>query len=158
VEVSENLNQSLNGRSCPQDFVNYIAGGLKEQGGFAVSLMGQSSTRERIPACWIVFPEEPPVTESHLDSTARAERHERSRMIRDVVIFMSVAVCLLIAVFAVIQSLKGDEQPLVSMACAGKLYSSYDPKNFDQCVGVCMACNAGVRTTCSTSCRLRGAR
>lgn len=95
---------------------------------------------------------------SHLDSTAKAERHDRSRMIRDVVIFMSVSVCLLIAVFAVLQSTKSDEQTQVSMACVGKLYSSYDPKNFDQCVAVCMACNAGVRTTCSTSCRLRGAR
>lgn len=98
------------------------------------------------------------MTGSHFDSTDKAERHERSRMIRDVVIFMTVAVGLLIAGFTLVQSLKPDEQPQVSMACATRLYSSYDPSNFDQCVAVCMACNAGVRTTCSTSCRLRGAR
>lgn len=95
---------------------------------------------------------------SHFDSAERAERRERSRMIRGVVIFMSATVCLLIAGFAVMQSLSAPEPPLVSMACATKLYSSYDPKNFDQCVAVCIACNAGVKTTCSTSCKLRGAR
>jgi len=79
-------------------------------------------------------------------------------MIRSVVIFMSVTVCLLVAIFALMQSLRPAEPPPVTVACASKLYSSYDPKNFDQCVAVCMACNAGVKTTCSTSCRLRGAR
>lgn len=98
------------------------------------------------------------MTGSHFNSTAKAERHERSRMIRDVVIFMTVAVCLLIGGFALMQALKSDDPPQVSMACAAKLYSSYDPRNFDQCLAVCMACNAGVKTTCSTSCKLRGAR
>ena len=79
-------------------------------------------------------------------------------MLRNVIVFMSATVCLLIAGFALMQSLSAPEPPMVSMACAAKLYSSYDPQNFDQCVGVCMACNAGVKTTCSTSCRLRGAR
>jgi len=43
-------------------------------------------------------------------------------------------------------------------ACAAKLYSKYDPKNFDQCVDVCLRCQRGVTTTCTTSCTLKGAR
>jgi hypothetical protein len=43
-------------------------------------------------------------------------------------------------------------------ACAAKLYSSYDPKNFEQCVDVCLRCQRGVTTTCTTSCTLKGAR
>lgn len=98
------------------------------------------------------------MTGSQLDGAERTVRRERPRMIRGVVIFVSMTVCLLVAVFALTQSLKPAEPPPVTVACASKLYSSYDPKNFDQCVAVCMACNAGVRTTCSTSCKLRGAR
>lgn len=98
------------------------------------------------------------MTGSQLDGAERTVRRERPRMIRGVVIFVSMTVCLLVAVFALTQSLKPAEPPQVTVACASKLYSSYDPKNFDQCVAVCMACNAGVRTTCSTSCKLRGAR
>ena len=33
-------------------------------------------------------------------------------------------------------------------SCASKLYSSYNPKDMKQCVGVCIACNRGVTTTC----------
>ena len=98
------------------------------------------------------------MTGSQLDGAERTVRRERPRMIRGVVIFVSMTVCLLVAVFALTQSLKPAEPPAVTVACASKLYSSYDPKNFEQGVAVCMACNAGVRTTCSTSCKLRGAR
>ncbi|UPJ54680.1 hypothetical protein IVB30_06590 [Bradyrhizobium sp. 200] len=42
--------------------------------------------------------------------------------------------------------------------CARKLYSQYDPKNMKQCVAVCIACERGVMTTCSTACTLRGAQ
>ena len=42
--------------------------------------------------------------------------------------------------------------------CARKLYSTYNPKNMKQCVGVCIACDKGVTTTCSTACTLKGAR
>lgn len=41
--------------------------------------------------------------------------------------------------------------------CARKLYSTYNPKDMKQCVAVCIACQSGVMTTCSTSCTLRGA-
>jgi hypothetical protein len=42
--------------------------------------------------------------------------------------------------------------------CARKLYSQYNPKDIKQCVAVCIACERGVMTTCSTACTLRGAQ
>ena len=42
--------------------------------------------------------------------------------------------------------------------CARKLYSQYNPKDIKQCVAVCIACERGVITTCSTACTLRGAQ
>jgi ferredoxin-like protein FixX len=64
---------------------------------------------------------------------------------------------LLIALFAASRYFSAEE-PSVVPACAAKLYSPYDPKNLEQCMGVCLACSAGVKTTCSTSCTLKGAR
>lgn len=98
------------------------------------------------------------MTGSDTGSTAKAEKHGRSGMIRGVILLMSTVVCLLIVAFAVMRSLGNAEQPQASLACATKLYSTYDPKNLEQCMAVCMACSAGVKTTCSTSCKLRGAR
>ncbi len=43
-------------------------------------------------------------------------------------------------------------------SCAAKLYSAYNPKDLNQCVDVCINCNRGTTTTCSTSCTLKGAR
>ena len=43
-------------------------------------------------------------------------------------------------------------------SCTRKLYSAYNPKDMKQCVAVCIACERGVMTTCSTSCTLKGAR
>lgn len=42
-------------------------------------------------------------------------------------------------------------------SCAQKLYSPYNPRDMKQCVAVCIACERGVTTTCSTSCKLKGA-
>jgi len=42
-------------------------------------------------------------------------------------------------------------------ACAAKLYGHYDPANKEQCVNVCLRCERGVTTTCTTSCSLKGA-
>ena len=42
--------------------------------------------------------------------------------------------------------------------CARKLYSQYNPKDLKQCVAVCITCERGVVTTCSTACTLRGAQ
>ena len=41
--------------------------------------------------------------------------------------------------------------------CVSKLYTPYNPKDMKQCVAVCIACDRGVITTCSTSCTLKGA-
>lgn len=98
------------------------------------------------------------MTGSHIGSTVKAEKHARSRMIRGVILLVSAVVCLLVVAFAVVRSLGNAEQPQASLACAAKLYSSYDPQNLEQCMAVCMSCSAGVKTTCSTSCKLRGAR
>ena len=42
-------------------------------------------------------------------------------------------------------------------SCARNLYSPYNPKDMKQCVGVCLGCDRGVTTTCTTSCMLKGA-
>ena len=42
-------------------------------------------------------------------------------------------------------------------SCATDLFPSSNPKNLDQCVAACLKCDRGVMTTCSTSCRLKGA-
>jgi hypothetical protein len=42
--------------------------------------------------------------------------------------------------------------------CAVNLFSNYSSKNLQQCVDVCVKCDNGVVTTCSTSCTLKGAR
>jgi hypothetical protein len=41
--------------------------------------------------------------------------------------------------------------------CATDVYPSYNPKVLDQCIAVCIKCDHGVVTTCSTSCNLKGA-
>ena len=43
-------------------------------------------------------------------------------------------------------------------SCARKLYSVYNPKDLKQCISVCISCQRGVMTTCSTSCTLKGAQ
>ena len=42
--------------------------------------------------------------------------------------------------------------------CISKLYTPYNPKDMKQCVAVCITCERGVMTTCSTSCKLKGAQ
>lgn len=42
-------------------------------------------------------------------------------------------------------------------ACSAKLYTQYNPNDIKQCVDVCIRCDKGVATTCSTSCTLKGA-
>lgn len=42
--------------------------------------------------------------------------------------------------------------------CASDLYSAFNPRAMDQCVAVCLKCDRGTTTTCSTSCTLKGAR
>lgn len=42
--------------------------------------------------------------------------------------------------------------------CAVSLYPSYNSKILEQCVAVCIKCDQGTPTTCTTSCTLKGAR
>ena len=42
--------------------------------------------------------------------------------------------------------------------CAQRLYADYSPKNMKQCVDVCITCERGSMTTCSTSCTMKGAK
>ena len=42
-------------------------------------------------------------------------------------------------------------------SCAAHLYTPYNPKQMSQCVDVCIKCNRGNTTTCTTACTLRGA-
>ena len=44
------------------------------------------------------------------------------------------------------------------LPCARKQYADYNPKNMKQCVDVCIACERGSMTTCSTSCTMKGAK
>jgi hypothetical protein len=46
----------------------------------------------------------------------------------------------------------------INVRCAEKLYSPYNPKNLEQCIAACKSCERGTTATCTTSCRLRGAR
>ena len=59
---------------------------------------------------------------------------------------------------AVLAACKPDNEVTGSIDCATKLYSPYNPKDMKQCVAVCLACQRGVMTTCSTSCTLKGAQ
>jgi hypothetical protein len=45
-----------------------------------------------------------------------------------------------------------------SSQCARKQYADFNPKIMKQCVDVCIACERGNMTTCSTSCTMKGAK
>jgi hypothetical protein len=45
-----------------------------------------------------------------------------------------------------------------SLQCAKQRYADFNPKNMQQCVDVCITCERGNVTTCSTSCTLKGAK
>ncbi len=93
----------------------------------------------------------------HGGGTRRAEKVERSRLIRGVAVFAVALACVMVAIFVFFQYL-GTEESGPSLACTARLYSPYNSKNLEQCMTVCMICSAGVKTTCSTSCKLRGAQ
>jgi hypothetical protein len=41
--------------------------------------------------------------------------------------------------------------------CIARHFSRYDSQKLDQCVDACIACRSGTTTTCTTSCKLKGA-
>ena len=68
-------------------------------------------------------------------------------------------VAVLIAIALVMVSCTPEEEVTGSVRnkCATDLYRLYNPKVLDQCVNVCIKCDRGNMTTCSTSCTLKGA-
>jgi hypothetical protein len=44
------------------------------------------------------------------------------------------------------------------LQCVKQRYANYNPKNMNQCVDVCIICERGTVTTCSTSCTMQGAK
>ena len=68
------------------------------------------------------------------------------------------AIIAIVLAAAVLAACKPDTEVTGSIdSCARNLYSPYNPKDIKQCVAVCIACERGVTTTCSTSCTLKGA-
>ena len=68
------------------------------------------------------------------------------------------AIIAIVLAAAVLAACKPDNEVTGSIDnCAQNLYSPYNPKSMKQCVAVCIACERGVMTTCSTSCTLKGA-
>lgn len=69
------------------------------------------------------------------------------------------AIIMLVLAAAVLAACKPEGNDVTGSVdnCATKLYSPYNPKDMKQCVAVCIACERGVTTTCSTSCTLKGA-
>ncbi|ULK98148.1 hypothetical protein [Bradyrhizobium sp. I71] len=43
-------------------------------------------------------------------------------------------------------------------SCPIRNYSSYNPRDMNQCVNACRSCDRGTTVTCTTSCTLKGAR
>ena len=71
---------------------------------------------------------------------------------------MRAAIAVMLLAFAGASCTPNDDVTGSTGVCAARLYSPYDPKNLNQCVAACIACDHGVTTTCTTSCTLKGAR
>lgn len=69
-----------------------------------------------------------------------------------------VMACLLLPLVASCSPSSDGDVTGATGSCAAKLYGSYNPRDMKQCVDVCIRCNRGVTTTCSTSCTLKGAQ
>lgn len=54
----------------------------------------------------------------------------------------------------------GPEQDVTgsTATCPARSYSTFDPKDINQCVNACKSCDRGTTVTCTTSCTLKGAR
>jgi len=50
------------------------------------------------------------------------------------------------------------EQDITGSLCPSRNYTSFNPKDLNQCVNACKSCDRGTTVTCTTSCTLRGAR
>jgi len=72
---------------------------------------------------------------------------------------LSLRLAVLIAATSTLGACSPEEEVTGSVhnKCATQLYPSYNRKALDQCVAVCIKCDNGSTTTCSTSCTLKGA-
>jgi hypothetical protein len=97
----------------------------------------------------------------HADQTVGSAKplrgRKKSHAGRTIVLAMVAALAALAAVFYFVLPAQA---PLSTetQACAARLYSSYNPKNLEQCIAVCQKCGSGGKRTCATSCSLKGAR
>jgi hypothetical protein len=65
----------------------------------------------------------------------------------------------LISALALVPYSANAEGADTAQSCQAKLFSPavFDPKNLEQCVKACIACDRGSKATCTTSCTLKGA-
>ena len=64
------------------------------------------------------------------------------------------------AALLMIAGCSGEQPPALTdsqKACISQRFSSYDATKLDQCVNVCRTCMQGTPTSCTASCKLRGA-
>lgn len=61
--------------------------------------------------------------------------------------------------FALMTAACNQEQDVTGSTplCPIRSYSSYNPRDMNQCVAACKSCDHGNTVTCTTSCTLRGA-
>lgn len=66
---------------------------------------------------------------------------------------------LAVIIFALMTAACNQEQDITGSTpvCAMRNYSSYNPRDMNQCVAACKACDHGTTVTCTTSCTLKGA-
>lgn len=64
-----------------------------------------------------------------------------------------------VLIFALMTAACNQEQDITGSTpvCAMRNYSSYNPRDMNQCVAACKACDHGNTVTCTTSCTLKGA-
>ena len=67
---------------------------------------------------------------------------------------------LAVILFALVTAACNQEQDVTGSTpvCQMRNYSSYNPRDMNQCVNACKACDHGNTVTCTTSCTLHGAR
>lgn len=66
-----------------------------------------------------------------------------------------------LAVFALVfvtGCAKDDEFTPEQKLCVAQIYAKYDPSRLEECVDACRKCKGGNTVTCTTSCKLRGAK
>jgi hypothetical protein len=66
---------------------------------------------------------------------------------------MKSVTVLVLMLFAAPSCSKSDDATGSTDSCS----TAYNLKVFDQCVAACLKCQHGVTTTCTTSCKLKGA-